>query len=101
MTTLTDRTVAARKVHRCGQCGQQIERGERHRYATGIWDGFQTYRAHQSCDEAASDLHILSHLYPEESIVLQNDLTHHDHGWLADRHPAVAIRMQVVLTPYC
>lgn len=101
MTTLTFNIVTARKPHSCDQCRQQIDTGDRYLYATGVWDGFQVYHAHLSCDYAARALHELSRLYPHETINLMNDLSHHDYEWLAKRHPAVAMRFGVVPTPYC
>jgi len=43
----TDKVVKARKVHVCGECGKQINPGDKYEYVWGIWDGEQ--EIHKTC----------------------------------------------------
>jgi hypothetical protein len=46
----TDRIVKARKAHVCGECGSEIEIGQRHEYVVGKWNGdFSTHRTCLTC----------------------------------------------------
>lgn len=41
---------AARKQHKCEECGRTIEAGEPYNYVWGIWDGYdQTFKTCQNC----------------------------------------------------
>ena len=100
MTLLSSRTVRARKQHRCYHCDGVVETGQLYLHEVSTCDGFQVYRAHPECDRAARSYHRLCHLTWDEGVKLIDDVTDEDHGWLAEYHPAVAIRMGVALTPY-
>lgn len=39
--------VIARKVHRCGECGREIQIGERYERVAGKWDG--EFDSHKTC----------------------------------------------------
>lgn len=44
------RVVKGRKQYRCSECLSTIEKGERHEYAKGLWEGqFSTFRTCQTC----------------------------------------------------
>lgn len=53
VTMLDEKTVKARKVHRCQMCGRDIEKGQSH-YTQRNADGYSiwTYRAHTECNHA-------------------------------------------------
>jgi len=41
----------ANKEHRCCECGGLIRVGEKHEYASGVWDGdFRAFRTCSSCE---------------------------------------------------
>ena len=45
-----ERMVKARKEYRCVECGEAIQKGERHECATGVWAGeWATYRTCDTC----------------------------------------------------
>lgn len=39
-SVFSDKTVKARKPHKCTECSRTIEPGETYHYAFGVWDGF-------------------------------------------------------------
>lgn len=42
----------AKKQHKCGECGRDIEIGEKYRYMSGKWEGeFASYKACIHCSE--------------------------------------------------
>jgi hypothetical protein len=100
MTTLDSRQATASKPHRCDQCGGLIGIGQRYHKDVGAWDGFQVHRAHMECDRAALDYHDIYDLQPDEGVRLADDLERWDSAWMAARHPAAAMRLHLVLTPY-
>lgn len=100
MTTIGSRTATAKKAYRCDQCDGRIEAGERYLKEAGTWDGFQVYRAHPSCHRAAMAYHRLCRLNWDEGVRLADDVCSEDAAWMAEHHPAVAIRFNFVLTPY-
>ena len=60
-SVFNERTVTARKDHRCSECGDVIPKGTKHEHVTGCWEGrwerFRTcllcveIRDHFSCGE--------------------------------------------------
>lgn len=45
--------VVGRKHHRCGGCGAQIPKGERHFHYRGIYGGdWQNWRMHKECHDS-------------------------------------------------
>lgn len=46
---LTDKTLTARKQHKCGECNRVIEVGEIYRYEAFIGDGFDTHKTCRHC----------------------------------------------------
>lgn len=46
-TVYTMKVVAARKAHRCTECGEDIAPGVRYERVTGLWDG--RWSTHQTC----------------------------------------------------
>ncbi len=55
-TVYNDRTVKARKAHKCYECGEQIPIGAEHRCVTGLWDGkWETYRWCAACHEVVGE----------------------------------------------
>jgi hypothetical protein len=54
-TLYEQRTVKGRKPHKCCECLRVIERGERHEYVKGLWDGeFSEYRTCDKCVDMRS-----------------------------------------------
>lgn len=54
---LTDAMRTARKVHKCDECGREIERGREYVYRAGIFDRrFDAYRMCVLCAAAEDDL---------------------------------------------
>ena len=46
----SERTVTARKPHKCCECGRVIEVGEQYEYVTGVWEGdFCTFKTCRHC----------------------------------------------------
>ncbi|GAC1478406.1 MAG: hypothetical protein NVS1B6_19740 [Steroidobacteraceae bacterium] len=49
-TFLAETAPVARKSHRCIWCGEPINKGEKYKYTTGIFDGdFQANHWHPEC----------------------------------------------------
>lgn len=47
---VTEKTVTARKQHRCGECGDTIQKGEKYQKADGCWDhSWQHYKTCKFC----------------------------------------------------
>lgn len=42
-----EKTRVARLVHKCGECGDEIAKGQRYRYESGVWDGRAS--SHKTC----------------------------------------------------
>lgn len=97
------REVTARKQHICEHCRKPIEVGERHHYAAGKWEGdFTSYREHQECREAWSELNFtLRDLYPDEraAFLADDEWCSEDKEWIRETYPIVAIRMGFDPTP--
>lgn len=52
-TVLSDKIVSARKQHECGCCKSRIEKGERYRSLSAIFDGdLKSYKFCQLCCQA-------------------------------------------------
>jgi hypothetical protein len=52
VTLLTDKTVQARKKHRCCECGAEILPGKKYHYEAGVnGDGFQAFKTCLGCKE--------------------------------------------------
>lgn len=46
----------AKKEHRCCECSGLIHVGEKHEYASGVWDGdFRAFRTCSSCETLRSE----------------------------------------------
>lgn len=101
MTLISRTTPVARKHYTCEQCVGLIAPGEKHQKVVGTWDGLQTYRAHLDCARAAVDYgSTFDPRHDDGGVCLANDLECDELDWLAARHPSVAIRFGVVMTPY-
>lgn len=51
--SITDKEVTVRKAHMCGWCSEKIEKGERARYRTYVFDReFTTDHMHLECHDA-------------------------------------------------
>jgi len=58
------------------------------------FDGFQVYRAHEDCDQAASELHANGNLMSDEYVTLSEDADRPaDEQWIREKYPAVAKRL--------
>ena len=45
----------ARKEHMCCECGRKIQKGEKYKYESGIWEGRpESYKLCKSCHEVRS-----------------------------------------------
>jgi len=54
---MVDSHPAARKEHRCCECGKTINPGDRYERVTGMWDGiFQTFATCEFCAKVRRDL---------------------------------------------
>lgn len=52
---LTHVTRKARKAHKCDWCGKTIQKGERYKYQTYLWDGdFYDWKSHEACSRVVS-----------------------------------------------
>lgn len=52
-----EKTVKARKEHKCCECGETIQRGESYEYVSGLWDGsWDHYRTCEMCVRIRDDL---------------------------------------------
>jgi len=53
----TTRIVKARKVHRCGECREEVSVGQLHEYVVGKWEGdFGTHRTCLPCKNVRDSL---------------------------------------------
>lgn len=89
---LSDSIMKARKSFVCDQCLQRINVGERYRRQVHTFDGLCTYRAHEDCDKAASELGELADLNSDEFYML-HEYGDEDRAFLTERYPAVVARM--------
>ena len=92
---LSDEIRTCRKAKTCDQCLKLINVGDRYRRQVHTFDGFCTYRAHEDCGRASSELHGLAGLRSDESYIL------HEHGsddkeFLIEKYPEVAARLGYV-----
>ncbi len=93
MTILSDGHHVARKRHHCDQCERRIEVGQRYRKQVNTEDGLQTYRAHDDCDAAATELHKIQQRCHDEYIYLREDTEAADKPWITEKYPEVARRL--------
>ncbi len=89
---LHDEVHVCRKPKTCNQCLRLIRVGERYRKQVHTYDGFVTYRAHEDCDQASSELSKIAGLNWDESYVL-HEYEDWDKSFLTEKFPAVAERM--------
>lgn len=51
------REVKGRKEHKCSECLRVIEKGERHEYAKGLWNGdFSDFRTCKTCCDMRDEI---------------------------------------------
>ncbi len=93
---LSDFTRTCRKAKRCDQCGRMIELGQRYRKQVTVDGDLFTYRAHEDCDDAASEYMAMSNYEPgyDDSILLCEVVSEKDdRAWLTEKYPAVSARL--------
>lgn len=56
VTVISEKTVKARKAHRCGFCNMQIDPGTRYNLAFLVYDEPYTWREHLHCRELANKI---------------------------------------------
>lgn len=89
---------AIRKARRCDGCGVVIALGESAIAWAGMTDGdFGTATYHPDCRAAEIGLNGLMDLNSNEWWPLR-EIDHDDRRWLAASFPAVAARMNIVVT---
>lgn len=76
MIVLSDKVVTARKRHTCDQCLKHIDPPERYRRQVYTRDGFTVYKAHECCDNAATELFYLWRLRAgdDDGVLLHSDV---------------------------
>ena len=94
-TILSDQTMTCRKAKTCDQCLRLIQVGQRYRKQVYTDGGFQVYRAHEDCDNAASDHMAMGGYDPryDDPTILVNALCPEDGPWLRVKYPDVAKRL--------
>jgi len=90
-----DETRRAAKPYRCCECNRWIGKGERHRYATGLFDrNWIAYRMCAQCDEATRWLMAVCNGYMFETV--DEDLGMHirgqEEGYLSSSHLVRLVR---------
>lgn len=93
MAILSDGHHVAKKRHHCDQCERRIEVGQRYRKQVNTDEGFQTYRAHDDWDLAATEMHTNAKLAYDEYIHLREDAETADKAWISEKYPEVAKRL--------
>lgn len=89
-----ERTVTARKQHRCDACLTPIEAGTSHSYMVGKIDGdFWMARNHVECRAAECGLADLHNLCGGVDWLFLHDLDDEDREWVAENHPAAFARL--------
>lgn len=95
---LSDWTRTCRKAVTCDQCLRLIQVGQRYRRQVYSDGELVTYRAHEDCDNAASEYMAMSGFDPryDDPIILREIVCLEDDGpWLLEKYPAVAERLGV------
>ena len=58
-TFYESKLVDGRRDYKCSECLSVIHKGERHQYASGMWDGtFDKFRTCQACLEMIADIEL-------------------------------------------
>lgn len=98
---LSDHTRNCRKAVQCDQCGKHIEIGQRYRRQVYRDGALCTYRAHEDCDNAASEAMANGGWDPryDDPIVLTESICPDNSQWLLERYPAVAARLGITQEP--
>jgi hypothetical protein len=53
------RTVRGRKEYKCSECMRVIEKGEKHEYAKGLWEGdFSQFRTCKTCSDMRDEINL-------------------------------------------
>ncbi|MDH7801307.1 MULTISPECIES: hypothetical protein [unclassified Rhizobium] len=99
MSNLSSKDIkSVRKAHVCEQCNTTIEVGHPADYSFGIWEGYPySVYVHPECRTAAHEYAELNDLWFEDYPWFQymDDSEHGHHGWLLDKHPLVAKRLNI------
>lgn len=101
MTFSCETTHAAAKAHRCDECPQPIEIGQRFVRWAGLTDGdFGTYKAHAECRAAVIEMNKNYGTSWDEWVTL-DDMEAEDYAWLREDHPVVAARFGLSVYDWC
>ena len=99
MSTLSSKDIkSVRKAHVCEQCNTKIEVGQPAHYCFGIYEGepYGLY-THHECKDAAREYAELNDMWFEDYPWFKHmdDSEYGHHGWLLEKHPVVAERLNI------